>query len=117
MLYLRDAFRGGDHVRMSTMASLVKMAKMRASREYMGRAWGLPVNAKIPCVCRQLVTQAETRHCRVVFVYGVLNGCGHDSRGLGHASVLHAHANVNALHGCANGGAQLRCRECVSDPG
>jgi hypothetical protein len=116
VLYLHDASRGGDHVRTSTMVSLVKMAEMRVSREYMGRAWGLPVNIQIPSACRLLVTQAEIRHCRVAFVYGVLNVCGHDHRGLDRANGLHAHANVNARHGCENGCDLSRCRGCVNDP-
>jgi hypothetical protein len=103
---------------MSTMVSLVKMAEMRVSREYTGRAWGLPANIQIPRACRLLVTQAEIRHCRVAFVYGVLNGCGHDPRGLDHASGLHVNVNVNvnARHGRTNGGDLPRSRGCVNDP-
>jgi hypothetical protein len=117
VLFLDDASRGGDHVRMSTMVSWAKMAKTRASREYMGRAWRLQENVQIPCACCPLATQAEIRHCKVAFVYGVLNGCAHGHRGLDHASGLRAHENVNGRHGCEGGGALQRYRGCVNDPG
>jgi hypothetical protein len=116
VLYRRDASRGGDHVRMSMMVSLVKMAEMKVSQEYMGMAWALLVNVRIPRTCRLLVTQAEIRHCRVAFVYGALNGCGHGHREFDHASGLDAQANVNAHHGCANGSALRRCLGCANDP-